>query len=159
MLVASLLGLLQIQIALGQNIDFDDLRKPGPVLRSDIILPGIGKEGIDIAARFNEIDRKRLEERRQALSANTPVATSPSAAPGPRRVAPVSTTSRFICSFRCTDNRFVLVNEGKAGPLRLSVLALDLGRAREATGTEAKAVCWDQFKLAPKADYFPCRQQ
>jgi hypothetical protein len=156
-----------------QDVNFDDLRKPGPGLSATAVINGIAKEGSDIVSRFNEVDRGRLEERRAAAIARVapPPAPTPApsadtgrrptaAAPPPAAPAPVANlASRFICSFRCTDNRLIVINEGKSGPLTLALLAPDQGKAREIVSAEAKNVCWDQFKLSPKADWFPCRAQ
>jgi hypothetical protein len=158
--------------ASAQDINFDDLRRPGPGLRATATVAGVSKEGYDFMARFNEVDRGRLEERRSATAA---AVLAPNAGPGltpgaegnrrttaaqaPAAPVAVNLASRFICSFRCTDNRFIVINEGKSGPLTLSLMAPDQGKARDIVSTEAKNVCWDQFKLSPKADWFPCRAQ
>jgi hypothetical protein len=156
-----------------QDINFDDLRRPGPGLRAAATVAGVAKEGHDFVARFNEVDRGRLEERRAAIAAaasppnagpavggaNSEGNRRPSAAVAPATQVSVNLASRFICSFRCTDNRFIVINEGKAGPLTLALMAPDQGKARDIVSAEAKNVCWDQFKLSPKSDWFPCRAQ
>ncbi len=164
-----LIGSLPITL-LAQDVNFDDLRKPGPGLRASALIGGIAKEGSDIVARFGEVDRARLEERRAAaLSKISPTPAVPALdsgrrpaanAPQPVAAAPVANlANRFICSFRCTDNRLIVINEGKSGPLTLALLAPDQNKARDIVSAEAKNVCWDQFKLSPKADWFPCRAQ
>ncbi len=168
-LLFGLIGSLSITV-LAQDVNFDDLRKPGPGLRATAVIGGIAKEGSDIVARFGEVDRGRLEERRAAaLTKISPAPAVPLAdsgrrpvAPAPQQAAPASATNlanRFICSFRCTDNRLIVINEGKSGPLTLALLAPDQSKARDIVSAEAKNVCWDQFKLSPKADWFPCRAQ
>jgi hypothetical protein len=143
-----------------QNVDFDDLRKPGPGLRATAVIGGLGKEASDLVARFNEVDRARIEERRAAQVAAAAIpAPGAGSDQGARRPQLPTQPSRFVCSFRCTDNRLIVINAGKSGPLSLAVMALDQGRARDVVSSEAKNVCWDQFKLTPKADFFPCRQQ
>jgi hypothetical protein len=168
-LLSGLIGCIPASL-LAQDVNFDDLRKPGPGLRATAVIPGIAKEGSDIVARFGEVDRGRIEERRAAALAKvTPIPAAPSpdsnrrpAATSPQAVAVAPVTNlanRFICSFRCTDNRLIVINEGKSGPLTLALLAPDQGKARDIVSAEAKNVCWDQFKLTPKADWFPCRAQ
>jgi hypothetical protein len=158
--------------AVAQDINFDDLRRPGSGLRATATVGGVAKEGHDFVARFNEVDRGRLEERRSALAAAVPPPSAgpggapsvegnrrPSTTPAPAAPVVVNLASRFICSFRCTDNQRIVINEGKSGPLTLALMAPDQGKARDIVSAEAKNVCWDQFKLSPKADWFPCRAQ
>ncbi len=167
--VFALMGYLPAAVW-AQDVNFDDLRKPGPGLRATAVIGGLAKEGSDIVSRFGEVDRGRLEERRAAALAKiAPAPVVPSAETGRRpavtapqvvAAAPVANlANRFICSFRCTDNRLIVINEGKSGPLTLALLAPDQGKARDIVSAEAKNVCWDQFKLTPKADWFPCRAQ
>lgn len=168
-LPAVLLFWLAGNAAFAQDINFDDLRRPGPGLRATATVGGVAKEGHDFVGRFNEVDRVRLEERRAAMAAAAPpnVGAAPSVEGNrrpnvtavPAAPVPMNLASRFICSFRCTDNRFIVINEGKSGPLTLALMAPDQGKARDIVSAEAKNVCWDQFKLSPKADWFPCRAQ
>lgn len=140
-----------------QDINFDDLRKPGPGLKANAVVGGVARESAELMARFPEVDRSRLGARPGQESAG------PQAGNARRNAAPAAVAaagpSRFVCAYRCTDNRFIVINEGKSGPLVLQVQANDAGLAREMAAGQVKNACWEQFKLAPKGDWLRCRAQ
>lgn len=54
------------QLAIGQDINFDDLQRPGPALVQSKSISGLVSEGNSYMRQFSETDSARIEARRQA---------------------------------------------------------------------------------------------
>jgi hypothetical protein len=71
LLVVALGMFFSASLAWAQDINFEDLQRPGPGLSQTLTVSGLGKEGQELIQRFSEIDSGRVEASRQARSSSS----------------------------------------------------------------------------------------
>lgn len=130
------------------NINFQDLARPGPPVVKPYIVPGLAADGRRYLEKFDGVDTARIEARRAALAA-APSTGSTSSSSGSSSARPQGPqTGNYVCTFSCSTVNIIASNQ-RSPTNTISVSATSESEASDRGLPMAKSVCWDNYKMVP----------
>ena len=147
------------KFAITQEIDFDDLRRSGPPLRTTSVLSGANTNGLKYLNQFSEIDTGRIEERAAQSSSSSSSSSPSSSTSSSSKSQPKSGggSSTFVCEYTCINPKFLTASDRTRLSIRLS--ASDKDAAFDATVKHAKNTCYEDTKRVHESGSVRCQRQ
>lgn len=144
-----------------QDLNFNDLKRPGKPLVKSYTIQGVGSEGNRYIRNFNEVDSSRVsvkEASRSASSSGVSASTSTSTSTSSKNVS--EPNGNFECKFVCS--KFVsLVSSDTSPEQKIKVSARDVHSAEDIGLANAKQWCknigYDSLKSRWGDGYIKCR--